>query len=103
MHVISKEPFGIAVERYPNSAVALNELYKALRRHNFISPENMKEHFPSLDRMKYREKWYVIDVSGNNLRVMFFADFERSKIYIKHISTHAEYDKLTNYYRSHKE
>ncbi|ERT13192.1 type II toxin-antitoxin system HigB family toxin [Photorhabdus temperata] len=57
----------------------------------------------SLDRMKYREKWWVIDVGGNNLRVMFFADFERGKIFIKHISTHAEYDKLTDYYRRNKE
>lgn len=103
MHVISKEPFGIAVQRHQKSANALHELYTSLRRFNFTSPEHMKAYFPSLDRMKYREKWWVIDVSGNNLRVVFFADFERSKIYIKHISTHAEYDKLMDYYRSHKE
>ncbi|MCM7602146.1 type II toxin-antitoxin system HigB family toxin, partial [Enterobacter hormaechei] len=30
-------------------------------------------------------------------------DFERGKIFIKHISTHAEYDKLTDYYRRTKE
>jgi hypothetical protein len=47
----------------------------------------------------YREKWWVIDVGGGNLRVMFFADFERGKIFIKHITTHAEYDKLTDFYR----
>ncbi|CDL32630.1 Putative cytoplasmic protein [Enterobacter hormaechei] len=53
--------------------------------------------------MKYREKWWVIDVGGGHLRVMFFADFERGKFFIKHISTHAEYDKLTDYYRRTKE
>nr|QFX77440.1 hypothetical protein [Klebsiella pneumoniae] len=31
----------------------------------------MKKRFASLDRMKYREKWWVIDVGGGNLRVMF--------------------------------
>lgn len=56
----------------------------------------------SLDRMKYREKW-VIDVGGGHLRVIFFADFEQGKIFIKHISTHAEYDKLTDLYRRTKE
>jgi mRNA interferase HigB len=35
--------------------------------------------------------------------VMFFADFERGKIFIKHISTYAEYDKLTDLYRRTKE
>ena len=38
-----------------------------------------------------------------HLRVMFFPDFERGKIFIKHISTHAEYDKLTDYHRGTKE
>ena len=32
-----------------------------------------------------------------------FADFERGKIVIKHISTHAECDKLTDLYRRTKE
>lgn len=30
-----------------------------------------EKRFASLDRMKYREKWWVIDVGGGNLRVMF--------------------------------
>ena len=63
----------------------------------------MRKRFPSLDRMKYREKWWVIDVGGGHLRVMFFADFEWGKIFIQHISTHAEYDKLTDLYRRTKE
>lgn len=53
--------------------------------------------------MKYREKWWVIDAGGNNLRIMFFVDFERSKIFIKHIVTHPEYDRLIKKYREQKE
>lgn len=56
----------------------------------------MQKRFPSQDRMKYRVKWRVIDVGSGHLRVMFFADFERGKIFIKHISTYAEYGKLTD-------
>ncbi|EIP7957683.1 type II toxin-antitoxin system HigB family toxin [Escherichia coli] len=74
-----------------------------MKRENYTSPDEMKKRFASLDRMKYREKWWVIDVGGGNLRVMFFADFERGKIFIKHITTHAEYDKLTDFYRRTKE
>ena len=76
---------------------------RTLKRENYTSPDEMKKRFASLDRMKYREKWWVIDVGGGNLRVMFFADFERGKIFIKHITTHAEYDKLTDFYRRTKE
>lgn len=102
MHVISREPFDKASRRFPNNAAALDDLYKTLRCLTFNSPGEMQHVFPSLDRMKYRDKWWVIDIGGNSLRVMFFADFERGKIFIKHISTHAEYDKLTDYYRRNK-
>ena len=45
----------------------------------------------------------VFDVGGNNLRVIAFIQFVSYRIYIKHIVSHAEYDKLTKYYRTHKE
>lgn len=103
MHIISREPFDKAARQYPNHALALDDLYRYLKRTKFSTPDELKETFPSLDRMKYREKWWVIDIGAGNLRVMFFADFERGKIFIKHISTHAEYDKLTDFYRRNKE
>lgn len=103
MHVISREPFDAAVRKYPNQATAIIDLYRELKRTRFSCPDELKQTFPSLDRMKYREKWWVLDVGGGNLRVMFFADFERGKIFIKHISSHAEYDKLTDFYRRNRE
>lgn len=103
MHVVSRIPFDTATRQFPNQAAALESVYRTLKKDNYTSPDDMKKRFASLDRMKYREKWWVIDVGGGNLRVMFFADFERGKIFIKHITTHAEYDKLTDFYRRTKE
>lgn len=103
MHIITREPFDKAAKCFPNYALALDDLFRHLKRVRFTSPEDLKATFPSLDRMKYREKWWVIDIGGGNLRMMFFADFERGKMFIKHISTHAEYDKLTDFYRRNKE
>ena len=70
---------------------------------DFATPDSLKVRFQRLDRIKYREKWLVIDVGGNSLRIMFYAYFERSKIFIKHIVTHAEYDRLVKKYRESKE
>lgn len=98
-----KSAFRHSGQTYPNQAQALDDLYRVLKKEHYPSPDEMRKRFPSLDRMKYREKWWVIDVGGGHLRVMFFADFERGKFFIKHISTHAEYDKLTDYYRRTKE
>lgn len=44
-----------------------------------------------------------LDVGGNNLRVIAYINFVNKRFYVKHITTHTEYDKLTRYYREHKE
>lgn len=103
MHVISRAPFDTATTQFSNQAAALADLYRVIKREMYATLDDMKKRFPSLDRMKYREKWWVIDIGGGHLRVMFFADFERGKIFIKHIISHVEYDRLTEYYRRNKE
>ena len=52
----------------------------------------------SLDNFKYKDKWWVIDVAGNHLRVITFIQFAQKRMYVKHILTHAEYDKFCNRY-----
>ncbi len=103
MHVISRSPFNDAMIRFPDSAVALVDLLKLLEKGDFGSPDALKQHVRSLDNFKYRNKWWVIDVSGNKLRVITYIDFRLQKVFVKHVVTHAEYYKLTKYYREHKE
>ena len=65
----------------------------------FKTPEELRAVFPSLDNFKYNDRWWVLDVGGNNLRMMAFIQFVSGRIYIKHIVSHADYDKLTAKYR----
>ena len=99
MHVISRKPFRDAAMRYPNSLVAIEDCYRVLRNGTFQTPEKLRQVFPSLDNFKYRDKWWVIDISGNHLRLLAFIDFTLNRLYVRHIVTHAEYDKLANQYR----
>lgn len=103
MHIISKRPFNEAAKKYPNQRDALMALYRVLRKANFSSPDEMRNLIPSLDNFKYRDKWWVIDVAGNNLRLIAFIEFRQNRMYVKHIVTHAEYDKLTRKQRSNQE
>nr|VFK57028.1 MAG: mRNA interferase HigB [Candidatus Kentron sp. TC] len=88
MHVISKRPFFDAAKAYPN--------HKILDENRFDFPHEMRRFFPSLDNFSYRDKWWVIDVAGNRLRVIAFIQFPRHFLYVKHIVTHAGYDRLRN-------
>lgn len=98
MHIISKKPFAEAAERYPNDRLAIMDVYKVLRRGVFTSPHELKQVFPSLDNFKFKDRWWVFDIGGNNLRLIAAIQFVHQRIYVKHIVTHAEYDKLTKHY-----
>jgi mRNA interferase HigB len=96
MHVISKRPFNEAAKAHPNQRQALEDLFRVLRKARFDSPEEMRCMFPSLDNFKHKNKWWVIDVAGNHLRVITFIQFAQNRMYVKHILTHAAYSKLCN-------
>lgn len=95
MHVISKKPFVDAAKQYPNHANAIMATHKVLEKGEFKSPDALKNVFPSLDNFKHKDKWWVIDIGGNHLRLLMAAQFVCQRIYVKYIVTHAEYDKLT--------
>ncbi len=99
MNVISKRPFNDAAQKYPNDREALQDMYRVLQRIDFQTPDELKAVFPSLDNFKYKDKWWVLDVGGNNLRVLAFIQFVNKRMYIKHIVNHVDYDKLTKKYR----
>ena len=98
MHVISKRPFTDAARAHPNHRKALEDLYRVLRKCEFNSPDEMRRIFLSMDNFRYKDKWWVIDVAGNHLRVLAFIQFVHNRMYVKHIFTHAEYDKLCKRY-----
>ncbi|MFT5045997.1 MAG: mRNA interferase HigB [Porticoccaceae bacterium] len=99
MHIISRKPFLDAAKRFPNSRIAIEDCYRVLKNGTFSTPDQLRQVFPSLDNFKYRDRWWVIDISGNHLRLMAFIEFKHNRLYVRHIVTHAEYDKLTDKYR----
>lgn len=77
--------------------------YDLLRKGDFNTPDQLRAAFLSLDNFKYRDKWWVLDIGGNNLRLIAFIQFRDKRMYVKHIVSHAEYDALTKTYRETKE
>ena len=99
MHVISKKAFIEAAKTYPNDKEKIIDIYNVLKKAQFDTPHAMKRVFASLDNFKYKKDWWVIDIGGNNLRLIAAILFSHHKIYVKHIVTHAEYDKLCTKYK----
>lgn len=98
MHIISRKPFDDASRLYPRYAAVIVRTYKVLRGGIFNSPEELRKLFPSLDNFRPKNKWWVIDIGGNSLRLIAFIEFRDNRMYVKHIVSHAEYDKLCQRY-----
>jgi len=98
MHVISKRPFNDAKRLYPNDANAIDITYNQLSRGVFKTPQELKAIFKTLDNFKYKDKWWIIDIGGNNLRLLAFIEFRHNRIYVKHILNHKAYDNLCKKY-----
>jgi mRNA interferase HigB len=94
MRVISKKTFVLAMNRFPNDANSLSKLYERLVRGDYACSADMKHEIPSLDKIKSVKNYYVIDVGGNNLRVIVSIYFPARSIWIKYIETHTVYDDL---------
>lgn len=99
MHVISKKAFIEACKKYPSQKRAIMDLYVILDKGEFKSPEDLRKVYKTLDNFKYKDKWWIIDIADNKLRMIAFIQFVQNRIYVKHIVSHADYDKLTNLYR----
>lgn len=94
MYVLAKKPFDDVCKKYPNDARAIIALYNLLSENDFSHPEELRTYIPNLDNFKHRDKWWVINIGGNNLRVVAHIDFESKILHVIKICSHAEYDKF---------
>ncbi len=90
MHIISRKALSTFWQEHPKSELALLRWFKVLSQSEFESFNNLRETFPSADLVG---DLVVFNIAGNNYRLIASIPFNRKKVYIRHVLTHAEYDK----------
>lgn len=76
-------------ERHPDSATPLARWFKIVQRTQFRDFGELRAAFPSADKVG---QWVVFNIGGNKYRLITAIHFNRSKVYIRHVLTHQEYD-----------
>lgn len=99
MHLITQKALKDAAERFPQHAMEILALGKAVSKGYFRTPEALKGLFPSLDDLKYLDKHYVIDIGRNEILLIVMIFFDSQKFYVRHVFTHKEYDRFTAEHR----
>jgi mRNA interferase HigB len=68
---------------------SLARWYRLAKRQNFSSLGELRQTFPSADQVG---KLTVFNIGGNNIRLIAAIHYNRKKIYIRAVLTHAEHD-----------
>jgi len=92
MHVISRKRLNEFADRHPDSRSSLAHWYRELKRRNFASLAELRMIFPSADQVG---KLTVFNVGGNKVRLVAAVHYNRRRVYIRAVLTHAEYDEGT--------
>jgi mRNA interferase HigB len=89
MHIITRKRLNIFASRHPEAKSALTHWYRVVKRHNFTSFAELRTYFPSADQVG---KLTVFNIGGNKVRLIAAIHYNRSKLYIRAVLTHEEYN-----------
>jgi len=95
MHVIAYKMLRDFSTQHPTSESSLNAWYKIVKKTDFFDFNDLRATFPSADVVKNAQdkSLTVFNIHGNNVRLITAIHYNTKTLYIRHILTHADYDK----------
>lgn len=89
MHIITRKRLNDFAAVHPDAKSGLIHWYKLMKTGKFQSFAELRTVFPSADQVG---KLTVFNISGNKVRLIAAIHYNRQKVYIRDVLTHAEYD-----------
>jgi mRNA interferase HigB len=90
MHIISQKALKVFARRHPDSQAALDAWYQLVDTNHFESLVALRKLFPHADKVG---RLIVFNIGGNKYRLIASIHFNRQKVFVRYILTHAEYDR----------
>jgi mRNA interferase HigB len=89
MHVITRKRLNEFAEKFPDTKSALAGWYTNMKKGTFSNFAELRAVFPTADRVG---KLTVFNIGGNKVRLIAAIHYNRKKIYVRAVLTHADYD-----------
>ena len=90
MEIVRQDRLIEFAQRHPNTRPSLTRWYRLVRERSFSSFAELRAVFPQVSRVG---KLTIFNIAGNNVRLIVSMRYDEERIYIRHVLTHAEYDK----------
>jgi mRNA interferase HigB len=92
VHVIARKRLDDFMRTHPEARTSLQHWFTIVRKTDYASFANLRKTFPSADQVN---QLTVFNIGGNKFRLIAAIHYNRKKLYIRHILTHADYDRNT--------
>jgi len=90
MHVISRRALREFWHSHPDAEEALRRWYAIVKAAEWGSFADLRKTFASADAF---HRCVIFNVGGNKYRVIASVHYNRNKVYVRSVLTHAEYDR----------
>lgn len=90
MHIITRKRLREFAAQHKDAEGPLAVWYTIVSRTDFGSFAELKRTFRAVDKVG---KFTVFDIGGNKFRLIVAMHYNRRKVYIRHVLTHAEYER----------
>lgn len=92
MRVIAFKKIKEFYVNHSSAEIALRDWYTVVNNAKWLNFAELKNSFNSADNIG--NDHFVFNIKGNNFRLIATVRFDYGIVYIRHICTHAEYDKI---------
>ncbi|WP_414649217.1 type II toxin-antitoxin system HigB family toxin [Collimonas sp.] len=96
MHIISRKSIEVFCLKHPSARPSLLAWYRLVSTSGFANFTEIRQAFNAAD---YVCPFTIFDIGGNNFRVISAIHYNRQKLYIREVLTHAEYDRWNKNFR----
>lgn len=93
MHIITRRKLRLFWEGHSAAKEPLEVWYHIVKRAKYEDSHDVKADFGSADFL--RGKRVVFDIGGNKYRLVVKIEYKWGKVFIRHVVTHREYDRLS--------
>lgn len=92
MHIITRSRLTAFGTKHADAAGPLREWVRVMRRKRYGAHLDVQRDFPKVDFIGPRRA--VFNIGGNKYRLVVDLRYDLGRVYIRHIVSHAEYDRL---------
>jgi mRNA interferase HigB len=90
MHIVTRSRLREFYADHPTVKTSLLTWYKIASHSTWQDFNELRQTHPTADLVG---NFTIFNIGGNKCRLITFIDYDAGKIFIRHVLTHAEYDK----------